>query len=46
MSADGLPQIAVVLGPCTAGGAYVLALADEVIIVRGIGRIFLEDRRP
>jgi 3-methylcrotonyl-CoA carboxylase beta subunit len=41
MSAAGLPQIAVVLGGCTAGGAYVPALADEVVIVRGIGRIFL-----
>lgn len=41
MSASGLPQISVVLGGCTAGGAYVPALSDEVIIVRGIGRIFL-----
>ncbi len=41
MSAEGLPQISVVLGGCTAGGAYVPALSDEVVIVRGIGRIFL-----
>lgn len=41
MSAAGLPQISVVLGGCTAGGAYVPALSDEVIIVKGIGRIFL-----
>ena len=41
MSASGLPQLAVVLGGCTAGGAYVPALADEVIMVEGIGRIFL-----
>ncbi len=41
MSAAGLPQISVVLGGCTAGGAYVPALSDEVVIVRGIGRIFL-----
>ena len=41
MSAQGLPQLSVVLGPCTAGGAYVPALSDEVIMVEGIGRIFL-----
>jgi 3-methylcrotonyl-CoA carboxylase beta subunit len=41
MSAQGLPQLSVVLGGCTAGGAYVPALSDEVIIVKGIGRIFL-----
>ncbi len=41
MSAQGLPQISVVLGGCTAGGAYVPALSDEVVIVKGIGRIFL-----
>jgi 3-methylcrotonyl-CoA carboxylase beta subunit len=41
MSAAGLPQISVVLGGCTAGGAYVPALSDQVIMVRGIGRIFL-----
>jgi 3-methylcrotonyl-CoA carboxylase beta subunit len=41
MSARGLPQLSVVLGGCTAGGAYVPALCDEVIMVEGIGRIFL-----
>ncbi len=41
MSARGLPQISVVMGGCTAGGAYVPALSDEVIMVEGIGRIFL-----
>ncbi len=41
LSAAGLPQLAVVLGGCTAGGAYVPALSDEVIMVEGIGRIFL-----
>ncbi|MEZ5278941.1 MAG: carboxyl transferase domain-containing protein [Acidimicrobiales bacterium] len=41
MSAAGLPQMSVVLGGCTAGGAYVPALSDEVIMVDGIGRIFL-----
>jgi 3-methylcrotonyl-CoA carboxylase beta subunit len=41
MSSAGIPQISVVLGGCTAGGAYVPALSDEVIIVKGIGRIFL-----
>ncbi|MEQ1710737.1 MAG: carboxyl transferase domain-containing protein [Hyphomicrobium sp.] len=41
MSADGIAQIAVVMGSCTAGGAYVPALADEAIIVRGQGTIFL-----
>src|SRR6185312_8124701 len=41
MSASGLPQLSVVLGGCTAGGAYVPALSDEVIMVEGIGRIFL-----
>ena len=41
MSNAGLPQVSVVLGGCTAGGAYVPALSDEVIIVKGIGRIFL-----
>lgn len=41
MSAAGIPQLSVVLGGCTAGGAYVPALSDEVIIVKGIGRIFL-----
>lgn len=41
MSAAGLPQLSVVLGGCTAGGAYVPALSDEVIMVDEIGRIFL-----
>jgi len=41
LSAQGLPQLSVVLGGCTAGGAYVPALSDEVIMVKGIGRIFL-----
>ncbi|KAL3954828.1 hypothetical protein ACCO45_010391 [Purpureocillium lilacinum] len=41
MSAKGIPQIAVVMGPCTAGGAYVPAMSDESIIVDGQGHIFL-----
>ncbi len=41
MSAEGIPQIAVVMGSCTAGGAYVPAMADQTIIVRGTGTIFL-----
>ena len=41
MSAAGIPQIAVVLGMCTAGGAYVPAMADENIIVKGNGTIYL-----
>ena len=41
MSAAGIPQIAVVMGSCTAGGAYVPAMADESIIVRNQGTIFL-----
>ena len=41
MSADGVPQIAAVLGSCTAGGAYVPAMSDESIIVRNQGTIFL-----
>ncbi|MFV0373749.1 carboxyl transferase domain-containing protein [Microbacterium sp.] len=41
MSAAGIPQIAAVLGSCTAGGAYVPAMSDESIIVRGQGTIFL-----
>ena len=41
MSAKGIAQIAVVMGSCTAGGAYVPAMADESIIVRGQGTIFL-----
>ncbi len=41
MSSEGIPQIAVVMGSCTAGGAYVPAMADESIIVRRQGTIFL-----
>ena len=41
MSAQGIPQIAVVMGSCTAGGAYVPAMSDESIIVRKQGTIFL-----
>jgi 3-methylcrotonyl-CoA carboxylase beta subunit/propionyl-CoA carboxylase len=41
MSAEGIPQIAVVMGACTAGGAYVPAMSDETVIVRGTGTIFL-----
>ncbi|WP_319774218.1 carboxyl transferase domain-containing protein [Breoghania sp.] len=41
MSAAGIPQIAVVMGSCTAGGAYVPAMSDETIIVRQQGTIFL-----
>ncbi len=41
MSAMGIPQIAVVMGSCTAGGAYVPAMSDETIIVRNQGTIFL-----
>ena len=41
MSAAGIPQIAVVMGSCTAGGAYVPAMADESIIVKEQGTIFL-----
>jgi 3-methylcrotonyl-CoA carboxylase beta subunit len=41
MSAQGIPQIAVVMGSCTAGGAYVPAMSDESIIVRTQGTIFL-----
>ncbi|MFO7855217.1 MAG: carboxyl transferase domain-containing protein [Paracoccaceae bacterium] len=41
MSAAGIPQIAVVMGSCTAGGAYVPAMSDETIIVRNQGTIFL-----
>src|SRR5437868_2435783 len=41
MSADGIAQIAVVLGACTAGGAYIPALCDEVVIVRGQGFMYL-----
>lgn len=41
MSAKGIAQIAVVMGSCTAGGAYVPAMADESIIVKNQGTIFL-----
>jgi 3-methylcrotonyl-CoA carboxylase beta subunit len=41
MSARGIPQIACVMGSCTAGGAYVPAMSDETVIVRGQGTIFL-----
>jgi len=41
MSAQRIPQIAAVLGSCTAGGAYVPAMSDEAVIVRGQGTIFL-----
>lgn len=41
MSAAGLPQISVVFGGCTAGGAYIPALSDQVIMVKGTGRIHL-----
>ena len=41
MSAAGIPQIAVVMGSCTAGGAYVPAMSDEAVIVKGQGTIFL-----
>ena len=41
LSAAGIPQIAVVMGSCTAGGAYVPAMSDETIIVRNQGTIFL-----
>lgn len=41
MSALGIPQLAAVLGSCTAGGAYVPAMSDETVIVRGQGTIFL-----
>ena len=41
LSAQGIPQIAVVMGSCTAGGAYVPAMSDETIIVKNQGTIFL-----
>ncbi|WAO86725.1 Methylcrotonoyl-CoA carboxylase [Fusarium falciforme] len=41
MSSEGIPQISVVMGPCTAGGAYVPAMSDESIIVQEQGHIFL-----
>src|SRR5204863_2788757 len=41
LSSLGIPQIAVVMGSCTAGGAYVPAMSDETIIVKNQGTIFL-----
>src|SRR5947209_368315 len=41
MSAQAIPQVAVVMGSCTAGGAYVPAMSDETVIVQGTGTIFL-----
>ena len=41
LSAAGVPQVALVMGSCTAGGAYVPAMSDETVIVRGTGTIFL-----
>src|SRR5687768_7610312 len=41
MSALGIPQLAIVMGSCTAGGAYVPAMSDETVIVRGTGTIFI-----
>jgi 3-methylcrotonyl-CoA carboxylase beta subunit len=41
MSAQGIPQIAVVMGPCTAGGAYIPSLCDQSVIVRGQGFMYL-----
>ncbi|MDP6344048.1 MAG: carboxyl transferase domain-containing protein, partial [Alphaproteobacteria bacterium] len=41
MSAEGIPQIGVIMGPCTAGGAYIPALCDEIVIVRGKGFMYL-----
>src|SRR6516165_6891298 len=41
MSSAGIPQVAIVMGSCTAGGAYVPAMSDESIIVKGQGTIFL-----
>ena len=41
MSAKGIPQVAVVMGSCTAGGAYVPAMSDETVIVKNQGTIFL-----
>ncbi len=41
MSSAGIPQLAAVMGSCTAGGAYVPAMSDEAVIVRGTGTIFL-----
>ncbi|EGT56787.1 hypothetical protein CAEBREN_11858 [Caenorhabditis brenneri] len=41
MSSQGIPQLAVVMGSCTAGGAYVPAMSDQAIIVKGTGTVFL-----
>jgi 3-methylcrotonyl-CoA carboxylase beta subunit len=41
LSAQGIPQVAAVMGSCTAGGAYVPAMSDETIIVKGTGTIFI-----
>src|SRR5512141_2676138 len=41
LSAAGIPQVALVMGSCTAGGAYIPAMSDETVIVRGTGTIFL-----
>jgi len=41
LSAAGIPQVAVVMGSCTAGGAYVPAMSDETVIVKGTGTIFI-----
>jgi len=41
MSAEGIPQIAIVMGSCTAGGAYVPAMSDETVIVKNQGTIFI-----
>jgi len=41
LSAEGIPQVAIVMGSCTAGGAYIPAMSDEAIIVRNQGTIFL-----
>src|SRR4026209_271504 len=46
LSSAGIPQIASVMGSCTAGGAYVPAMSDETIIVRGTGTIFIGGRPP
>src|SRR3989440_2640087 len=46
LSAKGIPQIASVMGSCTAGGAYVPAMSDETIIVKGTGTIFIGGAPP
>src|SRR4029450_1774985 len=46
LSALAVPQVAVVMGSCTAGGAYVPAMCDETVIVRGTGTIFLGGAPP